>query len=494
MKQGKYLILLFLLTSIVLLFTACQTINKNGQNSSDASSAESSDLTLSSDNPNEITMAVWLYSDKHLKDAAKLYEEKTGIKVNIQNNYVEPEVIYTEIVDSNGDSRILSVALDSPDITSMYEQKTLSDLMTGSGADICDVNFFDFENLGRNGLLVDMEGWLENDPNLADDIVFQNILLSGKTGSGVFAVPIDFCFSKLFAFTKDEPLLPNKRMTWQEFMDKVSELDYTGEIAYSATDLDIFMGRFISRASYFIDEDGNTQRLDSKEMISLLEECRDWRDLGLCRQEGDLAAMTASPSYGGYSCYGDYSAEFFCTLPEDYIRNYICFAPIVSDGDVVKAEGKTLYPEESVWGLKYGVNARSPKAEMAQDFLRFLLSEEAQDEMVDKKSGWFKEQKGLNLPVNRAVFRGMIERDLERIQTDLDRVTSAYTIEQLDFPELINEAEETVDQVDQIEYSGKPYLPIIREVAKQYFMDKISAEEAVMQMSNKVGLYLKEQG
>jgi hypothetical protein len=31
-------------------------------------------------------------------------------------------------------------------------------------------------------------------------------------------------------------------------------------------------------------------------------------------------------------------------------------------------------------------------------------------------------------------------------------------------------------------------------VAKQFFLDQISAEEAARQMSDKVGLYLKERG
>jgi multiple sugar transport system substrate-binding protein len=482
-------LLLVVAVVVVLLLAACQTKGQSGGDPGVTATAGPS----GSSNSGELTMAVWHYYDKHLKDAAKLYEEKTGIIVNIQNNWIEPEFKDIEIVDSNGDSKIFRITF-GPDM-SLDEQKTISALTTGSGADIYDVCFLDFEHLGRNGLLVDMGEWLENDAEFSDDKVFRNILLSGKTESGVFAVPIDFGFSKLYAFTKDEPLPPNKRMTWQEFMDEVSELDYTGEIAYSSTDLDIFMDRFVSRASYFIDEAGNTQSLYSKEMISLLEECRDWSDLGLCAQYGDFATGAASPSYAGMQCF-DYTAEFFCTLPEEYIRNSIYFAPIVSDRDVVKAEEKKLYPEDSIGRILYSVNAGSPKAEMAQDFLRFLLSEEAQDEMIDKKSGWFKERKGLGLPINRAVFRGMIERDLERIQKDFD--LSTYTIE-LDFLELISEAEETVDQVDQVDevayfIRGNPKcITIIKEAAKEFFLDKITAEEAARRMSDRVGLYLKEQ-
>jgi len=473
MKYNNNLALIFLIISIAL-FTACQTINKGGENLSDATS----------DNPDEITMAVWLFDISHLENAARVYEEKTGIKVNIQNYFVEPEVLEAEIIDSSGASLTVSFFLDPYPDTSIYEQQTLAGLTTGSGADIYDVFFLDFEHLGRNGLLVDMGGWIENDVELTADNAFRNILLSGKTQSGVFAVPIDFNFMKLRAMTTDEPLLKNKRMTWQEFFSEVSELDYTQAIAYRGTDLDIFMFRFISRASYFIDEAGNTEELNSGDLVSLLEECRDWRDLGLCAKYGDPVTMTASSSYGGTGGWIEKEAEFFCTLPEEYKRSEYFFAPMLFDGDVVKAEGETLYPEISIGRRLYGVNAGSVRTETAQDFLRFLLSEEGQDKMVNRNP---RQPNGFVYPINRAVFRDMIESDLERIQASIDTV-------EIDIPTLINEAEETVDQIAYIIIEKPYYRTIIREVAKQYFLDQISAEEAAQQMSDKVGLYLKEQG
>jgi hypothetical protein len=66
------------------------------------------------------------------------------------------------------------------------------------------------------------------------------------------------------------------------------------------------------------------------------------------------------------------------------------------------------------------------------------------------------------------------------------------TIE-MDIPALIIEAEKTIDQIAYIIIQKPYYRTIIREVAKQYFLDQISAEEAARQMSDKVGLYLKEQ-
>jgi hypothetical protein len=90
--------------------------------------------------------------------------------------------------------------------------------MAGSGADIYDVSLLDYEQLGKNGLLVDMGDWLENDPEFADDAYFRNILLSAKTESGVFAMFTDFIFGRLSATSADEPLFENWQATWEKRM------------------------------------------------------------------------------------------------------------------------------------------------------------------------------------------------------------------------------------------------------------------------------------
>jgi ABC-type glycerol-3-phosphate transport system substrate-binding protein len=218
-------------------------------------------------------------------------------------------------------------------------------------------------------------------------------------------------------------------------------------------------------------------------MVSLLEECKDWRDQGLCAKYMDSATMTDSSSYVGTGGWLK-EAEFFCTLPEEYERSYYFFAPMLFDGNAAKVEGEALYPEINTGRRLYGVNAGSPKAETAQDFLRFLLSEEGQDIMMNKNP---LEPYGIVFPINRAVFRDMMERDLERVQAKIDTA-------RMDMPGLIGEAEETVDQIAFIIIDKPYYRTIIRKVAKEFFLDEISAEEAARQMSDKIGLYLKEQG
>jgi ABC-type glycerol-3-phosphate transport system substrate-binding protein len=270
-------------------------------------------------------------------------------------------------------------------------------------------------------------------------------------------------------------------MTWPEFMGEVSELDYTQDIAFGRMDLEIFMDRFTSRSPYFIDEAGNTQNLYSEEMVSLLEECREWSDMGLCAAYSNPATLTEMASFGG-GLHPDYLADMFCTLPEEYTstrQDIIYFAPMLFDGDAVSIDGNVRYPEIN-WATLYGVNAGSPMAGEAQDFLLFLLSEEAQMRMAETNP--------MNgLPFNRAAFRHVIEKDLERVQATMPNILD------LDFPTLVKEAEETVEQIAYFIIQKPYYRTIIREVAKEFFLDQISAEAAARQMSDKVSLYLKEQ-
>ena len=447
---------------------------------------ESPIYTEFDDEPFELTMAVNLFlSYEHLLTAARLYEFETGIKVNIENNYIRPDYDNYDYLDPYPD-------------TDIYTEQVLASLLTGTGADIYDVRYLDFQNLGRNGLLADMSVWLESDVNLTEDIVFRDILLSTKTENSVFAVPIDFMLSRLRAASSDEPPLPNKHMTWKEFFDVVGGSDYTKDRAYAGLDIYRFMDRFVSRASYFIDETGKTNNLDSAEMISLLEECREWAETGLCGDARDLDAyLNGSFSYSGVSVgYFNSIADMLCTLPDEYERvseGYYagCYTiPTPIDSDPIVTDGIERYPElHNYWTGLYGVNAGSPRAEAAQDFLRFLLSPEIQEEITHKPPppGSHITHNGFYIPVNRAAFRNMMDRDLQRAQAhrrDLE----------LDFPALMKEAEDNIDQIAYFITEKPYYRTIIYKVARQYFLDEISAEEAAKQMSDKVGLYLKELG
>jgi len=448
---------------------------------------ESPIYTYFDDNP-ELTMSVYLWKDNHFRAAARLYEEKTGIKVNIQNNFDFNEE-FVEYMDT------AEYWLNPYPDVGMYTEKTLASLTTGRGADIYDLSWLDFERLGRNGLLVDIAGWLENDAELSEKIVFRDILLSGKTEHGIFAAPLDFQLRKLATYSADEPLLENKRMTWKEFFDEAERLDYTKDRFYVAFDFQIFMERFISRASDFIDEDENTNNLYSEDMISLLEECKEWRDLGLCADARNPTSYYDWGSYG-YIVVFDYDiADMLCTIPDEYRRDDITIiAPIPSDAEPVYADGNVRYPEliahNFAAGSYYGVNAGSPNAEAAQVFLRFLLTEEGQDKMQ------ISEIKHFGLPVNRTVFRDAIERDLDRILPSY--IVSEHGVPtitpELDFPALINEAEEHVNQIAYIIIEKPYYRFAVFEPARAFFLNEISAEEAARQMSDKVGLYLKELG
>jgi ABC-type glycerol-3-phosphate transport system substrate-binding protein len=476
MKHRKAIALLIAFIFVTLMVSACQNQGDGGADSPSGASAPGS--TDAPQELNELTMDVWLYEDEFIKEAAELYVEKTGVKVNIQNYYIPPDW-------NSSDYR-----LDPDQDLNIYAERVIADLLVKSGADIYHVNFLDYEQLGNNGLLVDMSDWLDNDAELTNDVVFRDLIHSGKSDKGIFGLSIDFCINRLSATSGDEPILENKRRTWQEFFDEVSELDYTQDIIFWYSELDLFMVRFYSRASYFIDESKNTQKLYSEEMISLLEECKDWNDRGFCWDIRDVPLFFTPDDRSNLGSYigaaggstGDRWAETFCTIPEEYRRSIYTFAPLPNDGGSIRTDGKNRYPEIIGTPL-YSVNAGSPKAEAAMDFLKFLLSEDCQRKMLPKDNG----PNGFLLPVNRAVFRDLIESDLERIQKAIRTV-------EMDIPELIDEAEETVDEVAYFIIPKPYYNTIIREVAKEFFLDQISAEEAARQMSDKVGLYLKEQG
>lgn len=459
MNKNRVIGLTLAIILIVFLGSSCQSNEQENIESSTGQTTTSS---------NELTVSIFSHSDSHMQAAAELYENKTGIKVNIQNNYYEP----------NLDS------LDRFWDTSIYTEQTLSALLAGSGADIYSVEWLDYAQLGKNGLLVDLSEWLNDNEKYSDDSVFRDILLSGKSDDGIYAIPIYFVFRKICASSNNEPQLDNRRMTWQAFFEQIRETDYSQERAYYDQDINIFMERFSDRASEFIDETRNTQSLDSPEMITLLEECKGWSDERLCLDYTDPNSMDSTFSYFGNPIGSAEIAEALCTLPEEYMSssyysNMVC--PMPYDGKPILSDGIEKYPEKVEDLSYYAINAGSPNAELAKDFLQFLLSEEAQEAMLATGSSG-----GFQIPINRAAFRNLLEKDLEKIQNSNRNL-------KLDVPSLIGEAEKTINEIAFIIPEKPYYRTIIRETASQFFLGKTTAKEAAKQMANKMDLYLKEQ-
>jgi len=333
--------------------------------------------------------------------------------------------------------------------------------------------------------LYDLTEMVEEDPDLTQPKAFQNILLSAQTSEGLFAIPVNFYASAFCANSETYPKFENKRMTWKEFFDNSATLSLPYR-AWSDSDFGIFRNRFLDRSKELIDRENRTQNLNSSEMIALLKDSAAWRDAGLCSEIRDVNTLVTPGCYSGIAAYWQNIAKVLCDLPNRTIEYYpqknIVMAPLISDSE-------NPADTDVAFGDLYGVNANSPNKDKAVQFLQYLLSPEMQKMLASSSDPEMPGNYSDGLAINREAFRQQVEDDLKAIQQETPE-EKVYDEKE----KYISEAEDRLNQIDKVIIEQAYYEELIYETAREYFMDKITAEEAAQRMADKVGLYLKEQG
>ena len=410
------------------------------------------------DGAEEITISLCYADPDYINMVAKEFEKQTGVKVNVKNYLDLSKTTY----DSSG--KIIEVSNDLG--LSKYRETALAELLSGTGADIYDVAGLDFQNLGERNLLCNIKNWVEPEPELSDENVFQSILCLVEENNALYAVPFGY-MAYVMETSTDTPDLGDQPMTWEEFFEKAKDFPRNGFVT-SDNAWVIFWKRFYVREGTFIDEKTKTQSLNSSEMIALLEQCKQWQDEGLCPGLADgNKNLKDSVLFFGTS-FNYYNAVLLGELPPDYPDpKKIYLFP--SDAKKNEASVNSLL----------AINASSEKRRTAWEFMKFMLSEEMQKRL------------NVEFPLNRNAFNDRIESWLESFQADLVG-QGLSKIENLNIEQIKTNALEFVESIDSVGYHT-PIRMIVRDISEEYFYGKISAEEAAKKMADKVGLYLKEQ-
>ncbi len=433
MKRFK---LLPVLIACIILVSGC-----------DAKITQTDDTVLpKEDNATEITIEVWDNTNFYV-NAAPRFEEETGIKVNVINNYKTGQSI-TEGYSAN-------------------EERIQAELMAGKGSDIYAGIYLDFIGIGQTGHLCNLANWIAEDSSFSDDAYYMNILKSGFDDGDVYSVPLFMMFSALGS-TIEVPELRGQSLSWEEFFELAQGIKRSG-VLYGITDYEIFRRRFRDRYHYFIDKENKTQNLDSPEMVELMAQCKKWSSEGLCIQYGTENytemfenAFFKEPGGGGMDLLTNFRFD------NPYLDNEFYNYDIPSDS------GKNDKANKISTKDFICINAASPYKGTAWKFVKFLLSEDIQ-------------VAGLFTPVNRKAA-------VEHISRSLDKIVESLGVK-IDSDKVIEESEAILDAVDDVPYSIQQtdIEKIIFKEAKRFFSNEISADAAAKSMAATMKLYFKEQ-
>lgn len=407
----------------------------------------------SDDGAAEITIEVDDTADFY-GNAARRFEELTGVKVNVINHYSAEQTI------------------DDKDYA--YLDRIPGELMAGKGADIyTDINL-DFTKIGRQGYLCNLAEWIAADPDFSDKTYYMNILESGFDKGDVYSFPLTMTFQALETDV-EIPELDGKNLNWEECIELIKGINRNG-VLFGLTDQQIFMRRFKERYESFVDNENKTQNLNTPELIQLLEQSKTWSKQGLCiSYNEDNNASVFLNSYikvigGGIdlltnSAMANTTEATVINGEMVYSTGGNYFYDIPSDSGISDKSNKVLESDCIC------VNASSPHKGTAWKFVKFLLSEN-----IQATSYLF--------PINRKAAAVHIRKTFNLEFSDKSNNAD----------EVIKEAETLLDAINEIPNRTKTDLEkIISNEAVRYFTNEISAEAAAKNMADAVALYLKEQ-
>lgn len=164
----------------------------------------------------------------------------------------------------------------------------------------------------------------------------------------------------------------------------------------------------------------------------------------------------------------------FRTRAEEEARGFASAGTLFDDGS---------HPVPAIAQSRYKslmLNANAANRDGAWEFVKFILSDEAQEKLAEKAE----------LPVKKSVFKAQMEREIE------DGLSKDVSVKVFDGPltkERADEIEEFLENARALPYKTEPILAIIREEAKEYFNGNKSKEQVAEIIENRVQLYLDEQ-
>ncbi len=298
----------------------------------------------------EITISC-LFEEEFLSAAAEQFMKRyPDVKVTV-NSYKE----------SSGESAVED-----------YRTYLNTKIMTGKAEDILLTGFLPITKYSEMGVFEDLSGYIQKTPELNDENYFMNVLQAAKEDSGeIYIVPYMARFDTL-AFSaelmSEHSGIENdiRGICFGTAMDLAKQLvDETDKSnAFLIQMNEVSYAHYLIKDSIgqFIDVDSKKVNLDSAEYIALLESVKALSEKGYFDSEIDFYNMEY---YFAAECDYDVQAAYY-SMDTKSGTNY-CMP-------LTDAEGRTLMKSNSC----VAINSASENKDLAWEFIRYLLSDEAQ--------------------------------------------------------------------------------------------------------------------
>lgn len=399
------------------------------------------------------------------------------IAIPVKNPYLDLAV--AEYNRKNTDCIIEIDSLTDAESYDDYYARISAQLITGSGPDIVSNSCMDFDEAAKKGYLLN----LSKNNVMGIERIRKNVLESGIYDNMVYGIPYLFDIDTLVV----NGLMIDKRETWniQETMFDVKNCGV--KIAFrsmSGAAMFYMLGVHSATNNNVINWDEKKCNFISDECVEILEFCKKYES-----KDNSSYSDIISGNILGEGCVlisGASQAAFY----ESIFNGNEYYIGYPTEDDSI---GSYVTP------YMLSINASCKNQDIAIDFLQFLISEEMQNQLIDKL---YKSGDAYGFPVLEKSLEQYFEK-LKNISLEYEHKEEGYfDVRYYDGYKSIDVRELTLDGVEKLKnlvYSSSCakgvdsiIYSIIDEELATYFENNTSAHEALSKIQNRVQLYLDE--
>lgn len=352
--------------------------------------------------------------------------------------------------------------------------RAFMEIASGKGPDLFFLSPIEAKEYARQGYIRDMEGIVE-DPSPFLEAALEN----GRVEEVIYGIPYS-CTLNCLVFSQK---VAGTRYSWtveemmQAVRDSGAETLYWYYSQYNAYSIVLECGLYDNENTAYIDWENGESHLKEKPFMDLLEFAKEYAD------RGDYAASEVLSKLQGGEIAG-LGLHLWRPGLLDYADT--CFAGRASYVGYPSSTGKKgVYVRANC----LYVNQATDKLEGIREFMRFMLTEEAQKLCMEDGDSFI-------LPVRLSTIFDLVEQERKKADEAVEpRIfEDGYIIWQEDglSQEQFETLEEMLEQAQPYKFYAMELGSILEEELEPYFGGDRSLEKTVEILDNRVQVYLDE--
>ena len=344
---------------------------------------------------------------------------RLGINEKINGTFLEQVLTYNkdpqntariEVIDYTADAMDSG---DSDEVENALLESTnqlVMDMLSGNGPDIL-VGYSELSQFNSDTMLVDLNSLIDSDGSFNRDDYYDNILRSFETDGKLYTIPLTYTLEGMAVNTSFNGAKEN--WTFAEFDQMASSLSPDVQPIASQSPDELLKLWMKSLSSHFIDVTNKTVDFESEEFRTLLETVKkygkgndtdyDWDlalDTGYVLNDASLFRKNMVAST--YISISD--LETYASLCKEGAGHTVAFSGVPSlSGMGMVAKGQ----------LSMAITASCGSPDLAWDFIRSFLSEDAQHDLSFNTD---------TLPINKNAYKKNCQIEIEVNQKFLERL------------------------------------------------------------------------